>query len=193
VALAARGYEVTGVDLSPHMLRITAKKLDHHGLSAELVRADMCRVNMPGVLGGRRFDAAICMFSTLGLVKGGAARKRALRAWRGLLEPGGVLVAHAHNLWHNVTDSWGRRWLARSAVSALVPGRQLGDKRMKCYRGLDGLYLHIFSLGELRRLLRSAGFEPTRELLLNSSRTGPFQGRLAYFRANGFIISARAG
>lgn len=194
--LGGRGYEVAGVDLSPHMLREAAKKLDRHGIEARLVGGDICRLGEMDEFADAEFDAVICMFSTLGLVRGRRRRSRALAGWRRVLRPGGTLVVHTHNLWHNLTDSWGRRSLAWSAAASLLSklwlsGRELGDKWMRGYRGMPKLYLHFFSLRELRSLVRGAGFRIERELLLNDARTGPFHGRLAYFRANGFMIAAR--
>jgi SAM-dependent methyltransferase len=188
VHLARRGYDVTGVDLSVHMLRRARWKLDREGLDAALFRADIAR---PGPVEGAPFDACICMFSTLGLIKGKRRRLEALTSWRGLLAEGGVLVCHAHNLWHNLGEAGGRVWLARHLVGSLLPWRELGDKRMANYRGLDELYVHLFRVREMRRLLRRAGFTVERELLLNEERTGPFEGRLAPVRANGFLVAAR--
>ena len=189
--LGARSYEVTGVDLSPHMLREAAKKLDREDVSARLVRGDICRVGDMDELDEESFDAAICMFSTLGLVRGRRRRQEAIAGWRRLLRPGGTLVVHTHNLWHNLKDPQGRRWLARRLVASLLPGRQMGDKWVFSYRGLESLYLHIFSLRELRGVLRSAGFRVERELLLNDPRTGPIEGRFQGLRANGFLIAAK--
>jgi SAM-dependent methyltransferase len=189
--LGARGYEVTGLDLSPHMLREAAERLDREGVSARLVHGDICRVGDMVELDEQSFDAAICMFSTLGLVRGARRREDALAGWWKLLRPGGTLVVHTHNLWHNLKDPCGRRWLARRLVASLLPGRQMGDKRVAHYRGLDSLYLHIFSLRELRGLLRSAGYRVARELLLDDPRTGPIEGRFRGLRANGFLIAAK--
>jgi SAM-dependent methyltransferase len=189
--LGKMGHEVTGVDLSAHMLAESARKLDRLGVRARLLRADICRVGEMAELAGEGFDAAICMFSTLGLVRGARRRRKALAGWRNVLRPGGLLVLHAHNVWHNLTDSWGRSWLAWNLFGSLLPGRKFGDKWMRGYRGMDLLYIHLFTLRDLRKLLRSAGFRIEREVLLNDPRTAPFEGRFAYFRANGFLVVAR--
>jgi ubiquinone/menaquinone biosynthesis C-methylase UbiE len=187
--LAERGCEVTGVDLSPAMLRQTAKRLDRHGRRAELVHADMCRLD---TLADGSFDAAVCMFSTLGILKGKRLRRAALAEWRRVLAPGGLLVLHAHNLWRNMNYAAGRWWLMWNFLRSLLPGREFGDKRMEGYFGLDYLYIHLFRLRELRRLIRRSGFRVEREVLLNDARTGPIaEGRFRGIRANGFLILAR--
>ena len=72
--------------------------------------------------------------------------------------------------------------------------RDFGDRLMDGYFGLDRLYLHIFRLRELRRLLRRSGFRIERELLLNDARTGPIaNGRFRGIRANGFLITPEEG
>ncbi len=186
--LAERGCEVTGVDLSHAMLRETAKRLDRHGRSGAVVRADICRLD---ALGDGAFDAAVCMFSTLGILKGRRLRRMALAEWRRVLAPGGTLVLHTHNLWRNLGYSGGRWWLLGSFLRSLLPGRDFGDKLMEGYFGLDYLFIHFFRLGEIRRLLRRSGFRVERELLLNESRSGPIEGRFRGVRANGFLIAAR--
>ena len=186
--LAERGCEVTGVDLSSAMLRETAKRLDRHGRQGALVRADMCRLEG---LGDGSFDAAVCMFSTLGILKGRRLRRAALAEWRRVLAPRGLLVLHAHNLWRNLRYRDGRRWLLRSFLGSLFSDRDFGDRRMEGYFGLDYLFIHLFKLGELRRLLRRSGFRVERELLLNEPRTGPVEGRFRALRANGFMLAAR--
>jgi len=188
VRLARRGLEVTGVDLSQHMLAETAVKLRREGLRAELVRADICS-RLPFASGA--FDAAICMFSTLGLVRTRRLRRKALSEWRRILVPGGLLVLHVHNAWHSLFDSEGRAWLARSLLGSFLPGREFGDKWVKDYCGLECLFLHLFTPGGLRRELARAGYRVEREVLLNESRTGPIQGRLRALRANGIFVVAR--
>jgi ubiquinone/menaquinone biosynthesis C-methylase UbiE len=186
--LAERGCDVTAVDLSSAMLRQTAKRLDRHGRAATLVRADMCCL---GMMEDGAFDAAVCMFSTLGILKDKRLRRAALAEWRRVLAPGGLLVLHAHNLWRNLRYAGGRRWLLWSFLTSLIPGRHFGDRRMEGYFGLDYLFLHVFRLRELRRLVRRSGFRIERELLLNEARSGPIEGRFGGIRANGFLIAAR--
>ncbi len=56
VELARRGYAVTGVDLSPGMLEVAAKRAHAAGVKVELRCADAARFQPE-----RRYDAAICL------------------------------------------------------------------------------------------------------------------------------------
>ncbi len=59
VAMAARGYEVTGLDLSQPMLDYTSRRLSRRGLEGKLVLGDMTDFRIKG-----HFDAAFCTFNT---------------------------------------------------------------------------------------------------------------------------------
>jgi SAM-dependent methyltransferase len=56
VALAARGYRVTGLDISAGMLEQARRAAQAAGVGLELVQADAAAFSLP-----RRFDAAVCL------------------------------------------------------------------------------------------------------------------------------------
>ncbi len=95
--LADRGYQVTGVDLSPAMLREAERKL-----------AESARHSVPGfVLGDirelelhRQFDAALMMFAVLGYQATDTDLQLALRSVRRHLRPGGLFVG---DFWYGPT------------------------------------------------------------------------------------------
>ena len=180
--------EVTGVDLSEHMLDIARAKLEGEALEARLVRGDIC--SLPELAAGG-FDAAVCMFSTLGLLRGRKLRLAALGEARRLLRPGGVYAFHVHNLLHNLTHAEGRRWLLGNALEAVLGRARLGDRLMPRYRGEIDLYLHVFTRREALGLARGAGFEVTRLTALNERRDGELTGGWRSVRANGFLVAAR--
>ena len=185
VHFAAKGFDVTGVDLSQYMLIQTAAKCHERGVRADLHQLNLCDLStFPD--GG--FDAAICMFSTLGMIRGGANRRTLLREVRRILRPGGRFIFHVHNRWHNLTVPDGRRWLLYTYSVGWLTG-EVGDKSMENYRGIPGMYLHVFSQGELERLVSAARMTVERIVYLNEERDGelpPCSWRSV--RANGFIV-----
>jgi SAM-dependent methyltransferase len=156
VPLAARGDRVTGVDLSQEMLRIAAEKRDAAGLRIDLARTNI--VELDALCDGS-FDAALCLFSTLGMVAGGDARRRVVGHAFRLVRPGGVFVLHVHNRWHHLRTPAGRRWLAGDLVRSLLNRPDAGDFAMPhSAEGHAGWTMHLFTRRETVRLVRAAGF-----------------------------------
>jgi len=92
IRLAQHGYEVTGVDRSPQMLRIARVKaeqsLDELSPQPSFVEGDITSVR----LGGTPFDAALMMFAVLGYQVTNEAVRAALRTVRAHLRPGALFV-----------------------------------------------------------------------------------------------------
>ena len=190
IHLARRGYAVTGIDASAHMLEQARRKLEEEGLDLPLVRGDICDLSAMPEAG---FDAAICMFSTLGLLKGVPMRLAAVRQAMRVLRPGGLYACHVHNKWFQTQFPGGWRSVIGEWISSLGPGWEFGDQVMPRYRGVLDLYLHSFSQGELRRLLEAAGLQVIRQMPLNAERTGEYSGSAPWRKANGFLMAARRG
>ncbi len=190
IDLARCGLDCVGIDLSVHMVDMTLAKLERAGMSIPLVQADM---TAPLPFRGTAFDHVICMFSTIGLIPKAQARAAFLAEVNRVLVPGGNFVFHVHNRLHNLLTPWGRSWLARTYFwNPLFNGLEVGDRIMEYYRGIENMYLHIFSLREIRQLLAKTGFDVTRIAYLNDTRNGELPSkRFAGIRANGFLIAAR--
>jgi len=92
IPLAQRGYQVTGVDLSPDML-IRAKEkaaniaLPDGGAKPTFVQGDVRSVDL-----GQKFDAVVMMFAVLGYQLTNEDVLAALRTVRRHLKPGGLFV-----------------------------------------------------------------------------------------------------
>ncbi len=188
VAFARRGFAVTAVDLSHDMLQATGSKAYEWGCRVDLVRANLCRLDC---FPDQRFDYAISMFSTLGMIRGAGARERALREAARILRPGGRIALHAHNIWLNLGDPQGRRWLAGHLARAFTLRGELGDRAMT-YRGIPGMSVHLFRWGELRRLFRRAGLRIDQVLPIDRTTAQPIPRPWLWpaVRAGGWLVLA---
>lgn len=83
--LAARGYQVTALDLSPDMLSVAAEKCE--GLDVRLVCQDMSRLRLP-----EQVDAVICCLDSLNYVTRPTQVQRTFAQVFAALKPGGLFL-----------------------------------------------------------------------------------------------------
>lgn len=81
--LAAQGFRVDGLDLDPAFLRIARRKHP----AGRFVEADMSDFHLPD-----RYDAVLCLFSSIGYLRTLDRVRRALACFREHLAPGGVIL-----------------------------------------------------------------------------------------------------
>jgi SAM-dependent methyltransferase len=77
------GYEAEGLDLDTEMLAIARERLPE----TPFHEGDMTSFDL-----GKRFDAVVCMFSSIGYVRSEEGLRSAIASMANHLEPGGVLV-----------------------------------------------------------------------------------------------------
>ena len=188
--LARRGDPVLGVDLSLAMLSQLRRKAEAESLSVWLLRANLVELQ---ALADASFDVGLCLFSTLGMVRGGAQRQQAMRHFARILRPGGRLLLHVHNVWDHLWVPGGRRTLAMALGKSLFARDwQFGD-RIYPYRGVQQMYLHTFRWSEIRRLVDSTGFQLLDQVPLNATFSGPL--RLPWLasplRCSGWLLTLR--
>ena len=84
------------------------------------------------------------------------------------------------------------RWLLRHAAKVLSRRVELGDRRMD-YRGINGMYVHLYRWGELKRDLRHAGFRIDEVIPLDevSAAPIPMPWLVPSIRAGGWIVFAK--
>ena len=182
---AGKGFDVTGLDLSEHMLRLASERLEKKGLKADFVHCDMRDLSR---FPDESFSYATCMFSTLGMVMGGDARQKIVQEVVRILAPGGMYFVHAHNRWHCWYHADRLVWLLQNVLASLVSRDEIGDLWMDSYRGIPNMYLHIFSAREMRSVLKAAGFSDVKIIYINRPRNGELQGNwFKHVRSNGFI------
>lgn len=187
VPLVRRGFRGLAVDLSEPMLRVVREKVEREGLDITCVQANL--VELDGIADGA-VDYCLSLFSTLGMIRGRSNRGLALRHARRILKPGGKFVIHVHNYWYNLYDPGGPWWLVRNFLRAtFCRDVEYGDKFF-FYRGVNNMFLHVFTYREMCHELRRAGFRIIDKVFLDPGRWHAlrcpwFVGNL---RANGWIF-----
>ena len=111
------GYEVEGLDLDPEMLAVARERLPE----VPFHEGDMADFDL-----GKRFDAVVCMFSSIGYVRTEERLRSALASMARHLEPGGVLVV----------EPWlsPEVWLDRHVAAVFVDEPELKIARMNVAR-----------------------------------------------------------
>jgi SAM-dependent methyltransferase len=184
--MAHRGFPTVGVELSESMLAEVGRKAARMGVSVGLVRANLCRL---GCFPDGTFDYALSMFSTLGMIRTARARRQALGEAARILRPGGRLALHAHNLWLNLRNKEGRKWLLARLPSILMGSDAAADRRMT-YRRVPGMEVHLYRWGELKREIRAAGLRIDEVLKLDEVTAAPIRAPwlLHPIRAGGWLL-----
>jgi SAM-dependent methyltransferase len=185
--LARQGFRGLAIDLSERMLDIVTEKARAEDLPIECLQANLVELDpVPEA----SVDAAISLFSTLGMIRGREYREAALRHVRRILKPGGPFVFHVHNYWYNLYDPGGPWWLLRNLCrAAFIRDIEAGDKFFT-YRGVPNMFLHVFRLGEIKRDLRRAGFAVSKIIPLDRKRNRMLRASwiAGSLRANGWVV-----
>jgi ubiquinone/menaquinone biosynthesis C-methylase UbiE len=189
---ARRGFRCLAVDLSPQMLAIVGHKAEEEGLIVDRLLANLVELDC---LRDGLADYALCMFSTLGMIRGRAHRQRVLKHAARILKPRGLLVLHVHNRWSNLWMPQARGWVLRNWIDSWLQAEvEAGDKFFD-YQDVPRMFLHLYTRSELTADLHEAGLEVRELIPLETSRRHPLPrawwfGRL---RANGWIAVCGKG
>lgn len=105
--MAARGYRVTGLDLSQAMLDYLARRLKRRGLNADLVLADMTEMKFT-----EKFDSAFCTFNTFRHLIDERDAVSHLRSVADHLHPGGIYLLGFHLIPMDADPECIERWKA---------------------------------------------------------------------------------
>lgn len=109
-ALAARGFEVTGLDLSPPMLDYLENRLRRRRLEAKLVLGDMSSMQLP-----TKYDAAFCTFNTFRHLLSDKLAVGHLRSVAAHLRQGGIYILGFHIIPLDAETECIERWNASHA------------------------------------------------------------------------------
>jgi SAM-dependent methyltransferase len=187
IPFARHGFWVLGVDLSEPMLRVAGERAKAENVDIRLLKANLVELES---IADQSFDYAACLFSTLGMIVGSAARQRFLRQVFRILRPGGKFVLHVHNRWFNFWDPQGRAWLWRDFLRGLL-GQAHGTRKMPTHQGIGGFDLHLYTRREVARLLRDCGFRLLAVRALGLDGDGRLKAPrwFGWLRAYGYLIA----
>ena len=189
--LHSSGCRTLNIDLSQHMLATAAADLGTSERAA-LVHSNLVELEW---LGDRVLDMSVCLFSSIGMIRGREHRIAFLRNVRRTLKEDGLFVLHVHNRGHSWLDPQGPGWLLRTWLKSKTTANWEYGDRVYVYRGLPQMFLHIYSRRELMRELRAAGFVGTNVLPINLQGSALMKSRSVteYFRAGGFFALCGIG
>jgi SAM-dependent methyltransferase len=165
IALARKGFRVTGVDQSQFLLEKASEKST--GILVEYVHADMREFSRPGA-----FDLAVSMYTSFGYFDTREEDSAVLRNLRASLRPGGVVVmdlSSAESIALLTSRTW---WVDRPNGEILV----LHSEPAADWSRLDNHWLivngervrrfdfdfHLYTARELRAAMEQAGFSSIR-------------------------------
>ena len=106
-AMAARGYEVTGLDLSQPMLNYSRRRLRRRGLEGDLILGDMTNFKFK-----RKFDAAFCTFNTFRHLMTEKDAVTHLQTVANHLRKGGLYILGFHLIPMDAAAECTERWKA---------------------------------------------------------------------------------
>jgi SAM-dependent methyltransferase len=162
IELARRGYDVTGVDLSPYMLGVAKSRAAAGGIRVRWRLGDM---RQP--IAGETFDLVINLFTSFGYFADDADDRAVLKAAAAMLRPGGRLLLEVINGERTMALFQEREWFT-IGQSAVIEQRTLdrSTRRMVVERtvstpGETEVNVHAVRLyggHELEGMLRGAGF-----------------------------------
>jgi SAM-dependent methyltransferase len=165
--LAARGYEVTGFDLSRAALDYSRQRLARRGVRGTVFRADMAdfRLRTP-------VDAAYSTLDSFRHLLGQRAARGHLECVASSLRPGGIYILGFHLLPPDAAEECIERWTERRGrTQVTVTLRVLATDRRRRIETLrvnmlvrsgkrmlrlrDEFQLRMYTAGQFRRLLRA--------------------------------------
>jgi len=167
-------YQITATDGSPDMLQIASRRAAKNGSKIVFVASDMRDLQLPS----KEFDAAICLFDSIGYLKTDNGVRDAFTAIWNHLRPGGLFIFefwHAPAILNQYSPVRVRRRknsdreIVRISDTMLDRGKRLADIDYTIYElKNDGTYSSFrethtnryFSVDEMKNLVSQANFEP---------------------------------
>lgn len=167
------GYNITATDRSPDMLQVARQRAAKNGSKTRFVPAEMQALDLPK----KDWDAAVCLFDSIGYLKSDEAVTNALAAVRDHLRPNGLFIFefwHAPAMLNEFSPTRVRRWklndreVVRTSETTLDRENRLAhvdytinelDNDGTCSMFRESHTNRFFSVDEMRTLLSKANFE----------------------------------
>jgi SAM-dependent methyltransferase len=165
--LAARGFALTGFDLSRPALEFLKRRLKRRGLKARLFVGDMAEFKLP-----KPVDAAYNTFNSFRHLLDEASAQRHLQCVADSLRPGGIYILGFHLLPPDASEECTERWTERQGDTqvtvtlrvvasdrrqrverlriSLLVRKRAGELRLR-----DEFPLRLYTAAQVRRLLGS--------------------------------------
>lgn len=164
IPLAARKYDVVGVDASQRMLDAGVAIAERLGVRLSWVRRDMREISEIG-----SFDACVCLYTAFGYFED-EENTGVLRGIHSIVRPGGVLLLDVNNplcLGSRLPEErWSEapRGIRRERHDfEPMTGRFIGDRTMFVHGGgrvnLPRSSVRLYAPYELARMFRETGWE----------------------------------
>ena len=192
--LYLRGFPCTGVDLSEHKLEEARNLLiplspPGRGVRGEgeaLAKTEPTTLNLlqanlgdPLPFNEDTFDAALCLFGTLGMLHPENIRQNFFAEVKRILKPTGKFLVHVHNRW----PLQGIATMLKSNSVVTLPMHQ----------GISNLQMKLYTEREIRNTLETAGLMVQDLEYIDARRPqGQYTGSrwFAPYRAAGFLLAA---
>jgi SAM-dependent methyltransferase len=173
VRLAAQGFQVTGVDLSPDMLGIARQKAAEAGVAVHFQQQDMSGLELDGP-----FDVVICLYDSLNHLLETERLRATFKGVDRLLTPGGLFIFD-FNTAFCLENDWGNRVAEEHSATAMLmhlysfdPATRIGTLELLCLsrqRGRDERFKEVhhergYTREEVIEALDSAGLTVLQEM-----------------------------
>jgi SAM-dependent methyltransferase len=162
IELARRGYELTGVDLSPYMLGVARARAAASGVRVRWLEGDMREP-----LAGESFDLVLNLFTSFGYFDDEADDRRVVGAAAAMLQPGGRFLLELINGQRVIDNFQEREWftIGQTAVmerrSLDAPTHRMVVERTVSSTGGEETSVHavrLYSGQGVNAMLAAAGF-----------------------------------
>jgi 2-polyprenyl-3-methyl-5-hydroxy-6-metoxy-1,4-benzoquinol methylase len=163
IELARRGYEVTGVDLSPYLLGVAETRAREAGVAVRWRLGDM-----RDALGGEPFDLILNLFTSFGYFAEPADDRLVVHAAASMLKPGGRFLLEVINGDRIMANFQEREWFTVGQIAVMerrsldVSARRMVVERTVSSKKDREVNLHALRLyggRDLRELFTAEGFE----------------------------------